>query len=247
MKPYGVIKSTVKRQAKEYQMSWWVWLIIIVVVLSFFGKKRKPSKKKAIGKKRRPANNKAKSLIGGKSAKDIASEVTTLAHFRALEKKVERGDEKLMEGDFGEKAYEGAAAKIQILQDALGIAESKTFRCQFIPSFLHQDIETPLYEAKRAYKVFPIAEYEEKVREFGSNKNDWIELSAYDEPEEIDDEIKFIIKFRTIVENTELSEEEISKKINALVSRNAEQAIEFFDIESDIKPAEQWRIKDKYT
>ena len=95
--------------------------------------------------------------------------------------------------------------------------------------------------AKRAYKVFPIAQYEEKVREFGGNESDWEELKADDDPEEKDEEIKFILKFRTIVENTELSNEEISKKINSLVSRNTEQASDYFDINSDIPPAEQWR------
>ena len=224
-------------------MSWWVWLIIIVVALIFFGKKLKPSKKKAVGKKRTPSNNKAESLSGSKSAKDIASEITTIAHFRALEKKIERAEEKRTE-DFadnarGERASERADIIAQTLQDAWDIANNKTFRCQFLPDL---DLETPLETVKRAYKVFPVAEYEEKFREFGNNKNDWQELGADDEPEDKDEEVKFIIKFRTIVENEELSSDEISKKINALVSRNTEQACEYFDIESDIVPAEQWRI-----
>jgi|TARA_B110000971_G_C19832370_1_gene418646 hypothetical protein len=74
------------------------------------------------------------------------------------------------------------------------------------------------------------------------NESYWQELGADDEPEEKDDEVKFILKFRTIVENEELSSDEISKKINALVSRNTEQASDYFDIESDVTPAEQWRI-----
>ena len=224
-------------------MSWWVWLIIIVVALSFFGKKRKPSKKKSIGKKRTPSNNEAQSLAGSKSAKDIASEITTIAHFRALEKKIERAEEKRTEyyanDARGEKASEKADMTAQTLQDAWDIAEKKTFRCQFLPQM---DLETPLDTAKRAYKVFPIAQYEEKVQEFGGNESDWEELRADDHPEEKDDEVKFIIKFRTIVENTELSNEEISKKINSLVSRNTEQASDYFDIDSDISPADQWRI-----
>ena len=223
-------------------MSWWVWLIIIVVALIFFGKKLKPSKKRAVGKKRTPSNNKAESLSGSKSAKDIASEITTIAHFRALEKKIESAEEKRTEyyanDARGEKASERAEVKAQTLQDAWDIAEKKTFRCQFLPEM---DLETPLDTAKRAYKVFPIAQYEEKVREFGGNESDWEELKADDDPEEKDEEIKFILKFRTIVENTELSNEEISKKINSLVSRNTEQASDYFDINSDIPPAEQWR------
>jgi len=223
-------------------MSWWVWLIIIVVAWSFFGKKRNPSKKKAVGKKRTLSNNNVGSQADSKSAKDIASEITTIAHFRALEKKIERAEEKRAEGFAdnarGENAAERADITAQTLQDAWDIASNITFRCQFLPDL---DLETPLDTVKRAYKVFPVAEYEKKVREFG-NENDWQELRADDEPEDKNDEVKFILKFRTIVENEELSSDEISKKINALVSRNTEQASEYFDIDSDIKPAEQWRI-----
>jgi len=216
-------------------MSWWVWLIIIVVAWGLG--------KKILGGKNEPSNKKVKSLADSTSAKDIADKVTTIAHFRALEKKVDRADEKARE-DFtndarGEKAAERACVTAQTLQDALDIATDKTFRCQFLPDL---DLETPLDTVKRAYKIFPVAEYEEKVREFGNNKNDWQELGADDEPEDKDEEVKFILKFRTIVENGELSSDEISKKINALVSRNTEQASEYFDIESDIQPAEQWRI-----
>ena len=224
-------------------MSWWIWLIIIVVALGFFGKKRKPSNKKVIGKKHPPSNNKAESLASNKSAKDIADEVTTIAHFRALEKKVERAEEKRTE-DYandarGEKASERADVTAQTLQEAFEIASTKILRWQFIPSV---DLETPLDTVKSAYKVFPAAKYEEKLIELGNDKNYWIELRGDDEPEDKDEEIKFILKFRTIVENTELSNEEISKKINSLVSRNTEQASDYFDIDSDIPPAEQWRI-----
>ena len=224
-------------------MSWWVWLIIIVVALSFFGKKRKPSKKKSIGKKRTPSNNEAQSLAGSKSAKDIASEITTIAHFRALENKIERAEEKIAEGFAynarGEKASEKADVKVQTLQEAFDIASTKILRWQFIPFV---DLETPLDIIKSAYKVFPAAKYKEKLLELGNEKNNWIELRGEDEPEDKDEEIKFILKFRTIVENTELSNEEISKKINSLVSRNTEQASDYFDIDSDISPADQWRI-----
>lgn len=224
-------------------MSWWVWLIIIVLAWGLFQTRRKPSKKKAAGKKLTSSNDKAEDLVSSKSAKDIASEITTIAHFRALEKKIERAEEKRTEyfGDNarGEKASERAEIAAQTLQDAWDIANDKTFRCQFLPDL---DLETPLDTVKRAYKVFPVAKYEEKVREFGNNDSDWQELGADDEPEDKGDEVKFILKFRTIVENKELSSDEISKKINALVSRNTEQASEYFDIDTDIKPAEQWRI-----
>lgn len=99
----------------------------------------------------------------------------------------------------------------------------------------------PLEIAKNAYKTFPLSEYKEKLREFGNNKDEWYGLRGDDEPDEKDKEIKFIIKFRSIVENTQLTDEEIDKKINALVSHNKDQASNFFDIDEDLKPSEQWR------
>jgi len=216
-------------------MSWWVWAIIIVVALIILGGIFS-------GEESVPSNKKAKGQAGNKSAKDIANEVTTIAHFRALERKVERADEKRQQSQAYDarslKAEERADDKYQTLQDALDIASDKILRWQFIPD---ADLETPLNIAKSAYKVFPATEYEEKVRELGNDKDKWYGLRGDEEPDEKDEEIKFIIKFRTIVENTELSNDEVSKKINALVSRNADDASNFFDTESNIKPAEQWR------
>ena len=219
-------------------MSWWIWFLIVVVALSFFRKKRKPSNKKVIGKKNPPSNIKAESLTSNKSAKDIANGIITIAHFRALEKKIDRAEEKANDA-LGEKASERAHAAVEMLREAFEIASTKILQWQFIPSV---DLDTPLDIVKSAYKVFPAAKYQEKLRQLGNDKNHWIELRGHDEPEDKDEEIKFILKFRTIVENTELSVEETSKKINALVSRNAEQAIDYFDIESNTTPAEQWRI-----
>ena len=216
-------------------MSWWVWAIIIVVGLIILGSIFS-------GEESVPSNKKTKGQAGNKSAKDIANEVTTIAHFRALERKVERADEKRQQSQAYDarslKAEERADDKYQTLQDALDIASNKILRWQFIPD---ADLETPLNIAKSAYKVFPATEHGERVRGLGNDEDKWYGLRGDEEPDEKDEEIKFIIKFRTIVENTELSNDEISKKINALVSRNAEDASNFFDIESDIKPAEQWR------
>ena len=217
-------------------MSWWAWLIIIILAWGFV-------RGKMSGKKRKPSNKKVENLPVFKSGKDIASEIKTLAHFRALEKKIERAEEK-RRADFannarGEKASEKAELVAHALSDAWDIACDKTFLIQYLPNL---DLESPLETVKRAYKVFPVAKYEEKVREFGGNESDWEELRADDEPEDKDAEVKFILKFRTIVENKELSSDEISKKINSLVARNTEQASDYFDIQSEIQPAEQWRI-----
>jgi len=54
------------------------------------------------------------------------------------------------------------------------------------------------------------------------------------------DELKFLIKFRTLVENDELSKEQLYKKINNLTSRNAEFIKEFFNPEKNQTVAEAW-------
>jgi hypothetical protein len=215
-------------------MSWWIWAIIIVVALialaaMFFGEEDSSSNKKSKGS---PSN---------KSAKEIANEITTIAQFRALEKKLGRSDEKRQQSQAYDsrslKAEEMAEEKYQILQEAFDIASNKVLRWQFIPNI---DLETPLAVAKSSYKIFPITEYEYRIIELGNKKDEWFGLRGDEEPDEKDEDITFIIKFRTIVENSELDVEEISKKINSLASRNPGCASKFFDIESKTTPAEQW-------
>ncbi len=212
-------------------MSWWIWIIVIVVVLMIIGGMLS-------GEESIKSNNKSKSTGSNKSSKIIAEEVITIAHLRSLERKLERADEQRQQHQTSIKAEEKADEKYQTLQDAFDIALNKILRWQFIPNI---DLETPLALAKNAYKVFPASEYEHKKREIGGSTDEWYELRGDEDPDEKDEEIKFVIKFRTIIENPELSDEEISKKINSLVSRNKSEASNFFDIDDKIKPAEQWR------
>lgn len=216
-------------------MSLWIWAIIIVVVLMVLGAMFS-------GEKDSSSNKKSKGSASNKSAKEIASEITTIAQFRALERKLDRSDEKRQVSQAYDsrslKAEERAEEKYQILQEAFDIASNKVLRWQFIPNV---DLETPLAIAKNAYKVFPASEYEDKVLELGNKKDEWFGLRGDEEPDERDEDIEFIIKFRTIVENCELTDDDISKKINSLVSRNHECASNFFDVEGKTSPAEQWR------
>ncbi len=145
-------------------MSWWIWAIIIVVVLIVFGAMFSGEEDSSLSKK-------SKGSTSNKSAKEIASEITTIAQFRALERKLERSDEKRQVSQAYDsrslKAEERAEEKYQILQEAFDIASNKVLRWQFIPNM---DLETPLAIAKSAYKVFPTAEYEDRVLELGNKK-----------------------------------------------------------------------------
>jgi hypothetical protein len=216
-------------------MSWWIWAIIIVVALIVFGAMFSDEENSSPEKK-------SKGSPSNKSAKEIANEITTIAQFRALERKLERSDEKRQQSqDYDSrslKAEERAEEKYQILQEAFDLVSNKVLRWQFIPNV---DLETPLAVAKSAYKIFPITEYEDRMLELGNKEDEWFGLRGDEEPDEKDEDIKFIIRFRTIVENPEFADDEVSKKINSLVSRNLECASSFFDIESKTTSAEQWR------
>ncbi len=217
-------------------MSWWMWLIVIIVILIFIFSIFPANEKNTTSKKT------GESTSNNKSAKEIASEVTTIIQFRALEKKLEKADEKRQQMQAYDsrslKAEERAEDKYQLLQEAFDIASNKVFRWQFIPN---ATLKTPLEITLNAYKTFTLSEYEEKLLELGNNKEEWYGLRGDEEPDEKDEEIKFIIKFRSIIENDQLTDEGIDKKINALVSRNKDQASIFFDIDEKIKPSQQWR------
>lgn len=217
-------------------MSWWIWIVIIVVALvilaAYLGGEDEGS----------TSGEKINSSRGEKSAKDIADEVTTIAQFRALERKLERADEKRQEMQAYDskslKAEERAEEKYQNLQEAYDLASKKVLAWQFIPRL---EINTPLAVAENAYKVFSVSKYDEKFIELGQKSDEWFEVRGDDEPDEKDEEAEFILKFRKIVENAELSETEKDKKINALVSRNKESAADYFDLDCDKSAAQQWR------
>lgn len=217
-------------------MSWWIWVIIIIIVLIFLGSMFSANEKDA------SSGQKGKSSPNDKLAKEIANEISTIAQFRALEKKLAKTDEKRQQMQAYDarslKAEERAEEKYQVLQEAFDIASNKVLLWQFIPNI---SLETPLEIAKSAYKTFTSFEYEKKILELGKSKDEWYGLRGDEEPDEKDEEIKFIVKFRTIIENDDLTDDAKDKKINALVSRNKDQASNFFDLDENEKPSEQWR------
>ncbi len=74
----------------------------------------------------------------------------------------------------------------------------------------------------------------------GDDQNEWEPLRFGDEPDEKPSEIRFLIKFRKIVENPELTKIEQESKIDSLVTKNREVAKSFFHVTSSLKPSEQW-------
>lgn len=216
-------------------MSWWIWvvgiLVILIIIYSIASDDEKNNK----------SRSKHSSKNGSKSPQEIADEVTTVAQFKALEKKLDTADEK--RANFS--AYDSKSLKqevslderYELLQEAFDIASIKVLRWQFIPNY---DIDTPLNILNNAYKIFSSNEYQNKLDELGNNENEWYGLRGDDEPDEKEPEISFLIKFRKIVEDEDLSQEDQIKKINALSSRDKENAELYFDFSSPLKPGDQW-------
>ncbi|MBF0235017.1 MAG: hypothetical protein HQK65_18580 [Desulfamplus sp.] len=170
-------------------------------------------------------------------AKEIADSITTIEQFHALEKKLEKSEEKLAGNTYkSEGAYEKASQNIDILQKAIDLTQSKAFQWQFTP-FLN--LNTPYKKLEHAYKVFSNDEYQKIKDTISDDKSEWSKLDGYGEKEDTDPLVKTLKKFREIVESQDSTEEQI-KKINQLVSKNKTFAEEFFNSDNELKPGDQW-------
>jgi len=202
-------------------MSWWVWVLLAVVAVWLLGSG--DSKKTGSKKKTKKAADRTEADVSSE-AQEIADKVTTIQQFRALDRRMERAAENLSD-------------RYEVLQEAVYIASEKTYQWQFMPSV---DLDTPKHILERAYKVFSIEEYKDLSGQLSDKPYDWNEIDGYGEVEDLEPEIKPLIKFRTIVESREFSREEKIKKINQLVSRNEVLADIYFDDDEYLKPGDQW-------
>jgi len=166
---------------------------------------------------------------------EIADKIQTLQQFRALERRMERAEERYANAD-NNRAIEEAEKRHEILIEAWDIAREKPFRWQYIPNL---SPNTPLRMLKHAYKVFPADKYEEAKREIGGSKNDWYALRGEDEREEKEPCLNGLKRFREIVEG-DLPQDEQVKKINMLCSRSRDFAEEFFYDVGEMKPGDKW-------
>ena len=92
-----------------------------------------------------------------------------------------------------------------------------------------------------AYKEFSIDEYKNIRKKIGGEDYEWISLTAEDELEDPESYLKSLQKFREIIEST-IGQADKIKKINELVKNNKTFANEFFDMDSDLKPGDQWFV-----
>ena len=214
----------------------WIILSIVIVMVIIFLAGRMGQEDTS------PSKNITEYSKAVKSPKEIVSDIVTIAQFRSLERKLEKADEKRQESQAYDsrslKSEQKAEDKYQTLQEAFDLASNKILRWQFIPNL---DLNTTLIAAQSSHKTFSLLDYKEKLDVLSGNPEEWLPLRGDEEPDEKVDDVKFIIKFRKIIENLESSNEEKDKKVNSLVSRNHDKASNYFDIDGGKTPAEQWR------
>ena len=221
-------------------MGWFSWLVIIFFILWLIGKTitktEKPIQNKRVAQENRNTFSETKKVKNVfVEAKEIADKIVTIKQFKSLEKKLETAEDRISNAET-ERAYENASHKYEVLQEALDIAQSKTFLWQFIPTV---DLGTPKEILELSYKTYTKSEYNELKKTIVNSTSDWYEIDGYGEKEEPEPYIKSLIKFREIIDSN-INNEEKSKKINQLVSSNKTLAEEFFDTEDALSAGDQW-------
>lgn len=176
-----------------------------------------------------------------REAQALADEVTTPQQFRALEKKLERAEERLGQQST-ERAYEKACRQHEVLQAAVDLAQAKIGGWQFVPDI---GLHTPSHVLAHAYKVYSGEEYRTIKAELHEYDDEWYPIQLDDEKEDPVPSINSLIEFRSIVESN-CSREEMIEKINAFVAKHKRKAAirelfeAHFDFNDSLTPGDQW-------
>ena len=215
-------------------MPWWGWVLIGIggfVVLASYSTTVQQKGKAKKGKGRRGK--------GDETPEQVAAAVETPVQFRALWRRMERAEE-AMHNASSEAAYDRAAARHDLLQEAISIVERKTLAWQYIPSL---GLDTPLSVLENAYRVFPASEYEAARAQLGGDEHDWYGLDAggedVEKPESYFNGLK---KFREIVES-DMPREEKAAEITKQCGRYRALKGEFFETgKGAMKLGDQWLV-----
>jgi len=181
--------------------------------------------------------NSETNILPSDGANEIAKKITNKKEFNKLESRLNIAEKKLINSS-NDKAYDKAVTQHELLEEAYLIASSKILSWQFVPS-LSLNSDKAILEI--AYKEFSIDEYKNIRKKIGGEDYEWISLTAEDELEDPESYLKSLQKFREIIEST-IGQADKIKKINELVKNNKTFANEFFDMDSDLKPGDQWFV-----
>ncbi|CAA6799990.1 MAG: Unknown protein [uncultured Sulfurovum sp.] len=183
-------------------------------------------------------------------AKKIADNIKTHRGLEGLQDKIDAAQDKLDDYhyDDNETMYARTERKMEILEKALDYAEANPYRYYYdaIP-----DIDTPLQEFKLMGKTISVQKFHE-LEPLERDKYDVISLSDVDNLEDAneyakdnisldEDELKDLIKFRTIIES-QVSEEEKENKLEILFKKSEYLLDELgLDTEENVSLYEQYR------
>lgn len=236
-----------------------IWLIIILgaVYIYYIKNKENMAKDKREKLKRlygQPKNikqprNSYENIDVDTEAKKIAEGVKTHRGLEGLQNKIDTAQDKLDDyhHDDNERMYEKTEARIEILERALEYAEANPYRYYYdeLP-----DVTTPLEEFKLMGKTISVQKFNE-LEPADSDRYDAITLGDVEDLEEAneyakdsvsidEDELKLLIKFRTIVESG-MPEKERQKKFEVLFSES-----EYLVDELDLDPNENISLYEQY-
>ena len=176
----------------------------------------------------------------------IAAKIKTRAQLRALEKRVYRAEEKVLEA-MTDRAHDIASEKSSLLQEAHSIALQQNYEAQYQPDLTSQDsLFLTLFQLSHAYKTVPIDDYRKlrRIHSQLSNKYDWLLFRGDDSPDACSiplEALKCLIRFRKIIEKDH-TEERQSKAIDSLAYSQAQIFNNYFNLRGNMKPSEQWLI-----
>jgi len=237
-----------------------IWLAIIFGVGYLYYIKNKETiaeaRKKELKKMYGSSQNNERTLSSrenediGAEAKKIADNIKTHRGLEGLQDKIDAAQDKLDDyhHDDNETMYAKTERKIEILDKALEYAYDSPYRYYYdaIP-----DVDTPLQEFKLIGKTISVQKFHE-LESSDRDKYDVISLSDVDNLEEANeyakdnisldkDELKDLIKFRTIIES-QASEEEKENKLEMLFKKSEYLLGELdLDAEENVSLYEQYR------
>jgi hypothetical protein len=210
------------------------WIAIIILFLFFIGKLLLIFTPDSVEEKIKKGTTLTKEEIK-EEAKTIAANVKTIKQFKALEKRLEKANNRRY-GDLSGTSSQKASTQCAILDTAFDLAADNTLAWQFIP-------ELELYTQKgtllNGYKVFSTNDYNQKIDKKDFKEGFWERIRGWDDEFEKDPMLPHLIKFRTIIESEDTKENQ-KAKINKLCKSYKGFSNYYFDSDSEQSPGTQW-------
>lgn len=148
-------------------------------------------------------------------ARVLALKATTPEKLEALEDRYAKAEDNMDLGETPARLY-----KMLVLKEAVRFANEEGIRYQYCPTL---DIDLTKAQTEYAYKILSYDQYHDEMAGIDPDETNWYGLTAMDEPVDVEPEIVFIKKLRTIIDADRTNESKI-KSINQLAVKMQEYA-----------------------